>query len=90
MDLRVVNKVLGSYIQYLHLNDRPTQWGTDTLAGVQFAAPSLQGNLKEAWSMQRQWCRITPMQTRTPLPCEVLLAMCAVCVVWGWTQTATA
>eukprot|EP00971_Amphidinium_carterae_P275552 5467727-Amphidinium_carterae.1 len=42
MDLRVVNKVLGSYIQYLHLNDRPTQWGTDTLAGVQFAAPSLQ------------------------------------------------
>eukprot|EP00971_Amphidinium_carterae_P293525 5827487-Amphidinium_carterae.1 len=88
LDTRVINKVLGSYVQFLHYTGRPTQWGTDTLAGVQFAAPNLQGHLKEAWSMQRQWCRITPMQTRTPLPLEILLAMCSVCVVWNWRLTA--
>eukprot|EP00971_Amphidinium_carterae_P330867 6464124-Amphidinium_carterae.1 len=85
---RVINKVLGTYVQYLHAVGRPTQWGTDTLAGAQFAAPSLQGHLKEAWSIQRQWCRITPMTTRTPLPLDVLLAMCVVCVTWSWNQTA--
>eukprot|EP00971_Amphidinium_carterae_P163532 3242595-Amphidinium_carterae.1 len=90
MDLRVVNKVLSAYIQFLHTSGRPTQWGIDTLAGVQFAVPALQGHLREVWSLQRQWCRITPMQTRTPLPWDVLLAMCAVCVVWNWRQTAVA
>eukprot|EP00971_Amphidinium_carterae_P205801 4084265-Amphidinium_carterae.1 len=78
-EVRVINKVLGTYVQYLHAMGRPTQWGTDTLAGAQFAVPSLQGNLKEVWSIQRQWCRITPMTTRTPLPLDVLLAMCVVC-----------
>eukprot|EP00971_Amphidinium_carterae_P346744 6488398-Amphidinium_carterae.3 len=84
----LVNQILSSYIQFLHVSGRPTQWGIDTLAAIQFAGPSWQGRLRASWAIQRQWCRITPFHTRTPLPLDVLLAMVAVCMVWDWPHMA--
>eukprot|EP00971_Amphidinium_carterae_P352836 6492748-Amphidinium_carterae.2 len=84
----LVNQILSAYLQFLHVAGRPTQWGTDTLAAIQFAGPSWQGRLRASWAIQRQWCRITPFHTRTPLPLDVLLAMVTVCMVWNWPHMA--
>ena len=54
------------------------------LAHAQCAVPASRGLMRPAWDQITKWERVEPTTHRTPMPEPILLAMCAVALLWGW------
>eukprot|EP00971_Amphidinium_carterae_P027015 532764-Amphidinium_carterae.1 len=70
-----LNATLVPYLQGLYNAGRPVSYGSWLLAGIQMYYPQVVGQLQPSWAVQRQWNLLSPSETRTPLPVEVLLAL---------------
>eukprot|EP00971_Amphidinium_carterae_P350331 6491491-Amphidinium_carterae.1 len=89
-DEEKINAALVPYLQGLYNQQRPLSHGSYLLAGLQLLYPMVVGKLQASWRVQKQWQVLTPAETRTPLPVEVLLALAVCGWVRGLRRTATA
>eukprot|EP00971_Amphidinium_carterae_P105700 2093188-Amphidinium_carterae.1 len=89
-DPEKLNAALLPYLQHLYNEGRPVSHGSWLLAGLQALHPQLCGRMQPSWQVQRQWNYLSPSETRTPLPVEVLLAIATCAWVKGLHRTATA
>eukprot|EP00971_Amphidinium_carterae_P133606 2646129-Amphidinium_carterae.1 len=76
--------LLQQYLQWMYEQDYPVSHGSWCLAGLQYRWPELVGRLRGAWKSQSQWQRVMPSRVRTPIPLEVMLAMCTLAFHWRW------
>eukprot|EP00971_Amphidinium_carterae_P334952 6470529-Amphidinium_carterae.1 len=89
-DEEKINAALVPYLQGLYNQQKPLSHGSYLLAGLQLLYPMVVGKLQASWRIQKQWQVLTPAETRTPLPVEVLLAIAVCGWVRGLRRTATA
>eukprot|EP00971_Amphidinium_carterae_P336478 6472870-Amphidinium_carterae.1 len=70
-----LNAALLPFLQGLYNAQQPPSHGSYLLAGLQLYYPQTIGRLQPSWQLQKQWNQLSPSESRTPLPVEVLLAL---------------
>ncbi|CAE7762310.1 mok12 [Symbiodinium sp. CCMP2592] len=87
-DVDQLNEVLIWYGQWLFEEGKPYYHYAETLNAFTLDCPSVRRLLQPAWDLAFAWQRHEPPTHHTAMPWQVLLALMAVCYVWGWDDVA--
>ena len=87
-DVDQLNEILIWYGQWLFEEGKPYYHYSETINAFSLACPAVRRQLQPAWDLAFCWQRHEPPTHHTALPWQVLLALIAVCYVWGWDSLA--
>ena len=87
-DVDQLNEVLIWYGQWLWEEGKPYYHYSETINAFSLDCPAVRRQLQPAWDLAFCWQRHEPPTHHTALPWQVLLALIAVCYVWGWDSLA--
>ena len=82
-DLDKINGVLCRYGRFLFAEGKPYYHLSETINSVSAKRPILQ-----AWDLCAIWTSLEPCEHHQAMPVQVLMAVLATCLVWGWTREA--
>ena len=74
--------------QWLFEDGKPYYHYAETLNAFTLDCPSVRRLLQPSWDLAFAWQRHEPPTHHTAMPWQVLLALIAVCYVWGWDDVA--
>ena len=83
-----INAILSSYGRLLYQIGRPYNHFAETLNGIAMKKPSIRRQLQAAWNLAYGWVQQEPGCHRAALPPQVLIALVATSLLWGWTRVA--
>ena len=81
-------KCLAEHGRELYEAGRPYSHYSETINAVGSERPSARRLLTGAWDVAFSWLREEPFEHHIACPFQVLLALCAVCMCWGWIEVA--
>jgi hypothetical protein len=81
-------KCLAEYGKELYEAGRPYSHYSETINAVGSERPSARRLLTGAWDVAFSWLPEEPFEHHIACPFQVLLALCAVCMCWGWIEVA--
>ena len=81
-------KCLAEYGKELYEAGGPYSHYSETINAVDSERPSARRLLTGAWDVAFSWLREEPFEHHIACPFQVLLALCAVCMCWGWIEVA--
>ena len=87
-DLDRVNSVLTRYGRFLFSEGKPYYHFAETTNSVSARRPLLRRSLQQAWDLCAMWTSFEPCEHHQAMPVQVLLAVLATCLLWGWTREA--
>jgi hypothetical protein len=79
-----LSALMREYGYGLYDANRPVGDLRDTLLGVTDAQGYARAAMSETWRVVKTWEKLEPSEVRTPVPFNVLLAMRATALAWGW------
>ena len=88
-----VERIVDLLVQYgrdLYGSGRPYWHYSETVNSVTSLRPTLRRQVQGAWDLSFAWLAEEPYSHHTALPAQVLLALLAVCLLWGWVREASA
>ena len=80
--------LLTLYGRDLYGSGRPYWHFSETINAITAAKPVLRRQVQGAWDLAFAWLAEEPTVHHTALPASLLLAILAVCLVWGWVREA--
>lgn len=83
-----INAILAAYGRLLYQVGRPYNHFAETLNGIAMKKPSLRRHLQAAWNVAYGWVQQEPGSHHAALPPQVLIALLATSLLWGWTRVA--
>ena len=83
-----INAILSTYGRLLYQVGRPYNHFAETLNGIAMKKPSLRRQLQAAWNVAYGWVQQEPGCHHAALPPQVLIALLATSLLWGWTRVA--
>ena len=83
-----INAILAAYGRLLYQVGRPYNHFAETLNGIAMKKPSLRRQLQAAWNVAYGWVQQEPGSHHAALPPQVLIALLATSLLWGWTRVA--
>ena len=87
-DLDKVNNVLSKYGRFLFAEGKPYYHLAETINLVSAKRPILRRSLQQAWDLCAMWTSFEPVEHHRAMPVQLLLAVLASCLVWGWKREA--
>ena len=81
--------LLVKYGRDLYGSGRPYWHYSETVNSVTSLRPTLRRQVQGAWDLSFSWLAEEPYSHHTALPPQVLLALLAVCILWGWVREAS-
>ena len=88
VNVEEINAILSSYGRALYASGRPYGHFAETINAVVSRRPVLRRNLQQAWDYAFAWVRSEPPTHHLACPWQVLLAIVATALTWGWTKVA--
>jgi len=83
-----INAILAAYGRLLYHAGRPYNHFAETLNGITTKKPSLRKHLQAAWNVAYGWVQQEPGSHHAALPPQVLIALLATALMWGWSRVA--
>ena len=87
-DLDRVNAVLCGYGRFLFAEGKPYFHVSETMNSVSAKRPTLRRSSKKAWDLCAMWTSLQPCEHHQAMPVQVLQAVRATWLVWGWVREA--
>ena len=87
-NLDLINAELVRYGRFLFAQGRPYYHYTETINSVSARRPVLRRSLQQAWDLAFMWNSFEPVEHHHAMPVQVLLALIATCLLWGWRREA--
>ena len=87
-DVDQLNEIFIWFGQWLFEEGKPYYHYAETLNAFTLDCPSVRRLLQPSWDLAFAWQRHEPPTHHTAMPWQVLLALIAVCYVWGWDDVA--
>ena len=88
VNVEEINSILASYGRALYAGGRPYGHFAETINAVVSQRPVLRRNLQQAWDYAFAWVRSEPPTHHLACPWQVLLAIIATALTWGWRKVA--
>ncbi|CAE7800728.1 unnamed protein product, partial [Symbiodinium sp. CCMP2456] len=83
-DIDTVNAVLARYGQASYSAGRPYAHFSETINSFSAGVPKAGRQLQPAWDVALAWRKVEPTEHRTAMPWQVLIALVALSLSWGW------
>ena len=83
-----INAVLAAYGKALYGAGRPYGHFAETINSLVSQRPVLRRNLQQAWDYAFAWVKAEPPTHHLACPWQVLLAILATAMMWGWPKVA--
>ena len=87
-DIDAVNKILVDYGRWLFSEGKPYYHFSETINAVTCKRPIIRRSLQQVWDLAFIWGSYEPAVHHLAMPPQILTAVLAVCLVWGWTREA--
>ena len=87
-DIDLLNKVLCEYGRWLFNQGRPYYHYSETINSVSSKRPAVRRALQQAWDLAFMWGSYEPTTHHVAMPFQILTAVLAVCLTWGWSREA--
>ena len=87
-DIDMLNKVLCEYGKWLFKQGRPYYHYSETINSVSTKRPSVRRTLQQAWDLAFMWGSYEPATHHVAMPFQILTAVLALCLTWGWSREA--
>ena len=87
-DIDGVNKILVDYGRWLFSEGKPYYHFSETVNAVTCKRPLIRRSLQQVWDLAFIWGSYEPTVHHLAMPPQILTAVLAVCLVWGWVREA--
>ncbi|CAE7692700.1 unnamed protein product, partial [Symbiodinium necroappetens] len=87
-DIDSINAVLARYGRMLYKAGRPYNHYSETVNALASKFPRLRRLLQPAWDVAFQWQRLEPHVHHQAMPWQILAAVLAAALCWGWPEVA--
>ncbi|CAE6951851.1 unnamed protein product [Symbiodinium sp. CCMP2456] len=87
-DVDTINAVMVRYGRDLYSAGRPYSHFSETINALAAKMPKLRRLLQQSWDVAFQWQRLEPHVHHQAMPWQVLVAMLASALCWGWLDVA--
>ena len=87
-DVDSINAVMVRYGRALYAAGRPYSHFSETINSLASRIPKLRRLLQQSWDIAFQWQQLEPHVHHQAMPWQVLLAMVASALCWGWLDVA--
>ena len=88
LDVDAINAVMVRYGRALYSSGRPYSHFSETINALASRQPRLRRLLQQSWDVAFQWQRLEPHVHHQAMPWQVLLAILAAALCWGWLDVA--
>ena len=88
--LEEINLCLCRYGRTTYSWGRPMNHFVETINALTSLKPALRRNLQAPWDLAFNWSKMEPNVHHIAAPFQVVMAMIAVCLMWGWVPLAGA
>ena len=87
-DVDLLNNLMTEYGRWLFAEGKPYYHYSETLNGVTSARPAVRRMLQQSWDLAFIWGSHEPSTHHVAMPFQVLTAVLAVAISWGWSREA--
>ena len=88
VNIEEINAILAAYGKALYAAGRPYGHFAETINSLVSQRPVLRRNLQQAWDYAFAWVKAEPPTHHLACPWQVLLAILATAMMWGWPRVA--
>ncbi|CAE7795115.1 unnamed protein product [Symbiodinium sp. CCMP2592] len=88
VDVDSINAVLAKFGRELYAAGRPYSHFSETVNALASRLPKVRRLLQPAWDVAFQWQRMEPHVHHQAMPWQILLALLASALCWGWLDVA--
>eukprot|EP00438_Fugacium_kawagutii_P015828 Skav211387 [mRNA] locus=scaffold2406:234258:241327:- [translate_table: standard] len=83
-----INAMLSAYGRVLYTKGKSYNMFAETINALSDHQPACRRLLQSAWDLAFAWTKAEPSQHHVAMPFQVVLAMIATALMWGWTRMA--
>ena len=87
-DLDRLNKVLVKYGRWLFSQGKPLYHFSETVNAISSRRPMIRRSLQQTWDLAFMWASHEPTTHHVAMPHQVLVAVLAAALYWGWSREA--
>ena len=87
-DVDLLNNLMTEYGRWLFAEGKPYYHYSETLNGVTSLRPAVRRMLQQSWDLAFIWGSHEPSTHHVAMPFQVLTAVLAVAISWGWSREA--
>ena len=88
-DIDKINRWVSDFGRKLFREGKPYYQYSETINAISAKRPTLRRSLMQAWDLAFMWNSYEPVEHHVAMPHQVLLALLATCLMWGWSREAS-
>ena len=88
-DVDKINRWISDFGRMLFREGKPYYQYSETINAISAKRPTLRRSLMQAWDLAFMWNSYEPVEHHVAMPHQVLLALLATCMMWGWVREAS-